>query len=199
MSNAKSYDYQHRSGVHPISWDDFHALCKGLAQAVAIYNPDIILAIGRGGYYPGTLIAHILQADIYPVRLSRRVNDVIVHKSPKWLVRPPKLVKDKRLLLVDEIASTGETLTVVKKTVEKMGAKTVRSAVLYAHSRGTEVPDYIGLISDALLLNPWDREIFKDDQFQLHPEYAKGLAEQGIQPNESLFIAAPTITIAKGG
>src|SRR5690606_6241744 len=163
-------------------------ICKGLAQAAAPFDPEIILAVGRGGYYPGTLISHMLRVEIYPIRISRRVNDVIKYKKPKWLVKPPKLVKGRRVLIVDEISSTGETLLKVKKRVQKMGAAEVRSAVMYAHTWGTDVPDYIGLITDELLLNPWDREIFADGKFQFHPEYAGALREQGIKPDPKLLI-----------
>lgn len=193
----ESYDYSNRAGIHPISWEDFHGLCKGLAQAVAPFEPEIILAIGRGGFYPGTLISHILRAEIYPVRVSRRVNDLITRKKPKWLVKPPKLVKDRRVLVVDEISSTGETLLKVKRRAEKMGAAEVRCAALYAHTWGTDVPDYIGLISDELLLNPWDREIYEDGEFRFHPEYVGALKEQGVAADASLLIDAAVARIAK--
>jgi hypothetical protein len=81
----KPYDYTTRKGIHPISWEDFHGICKALAQAVSLFQPEIILPIGRGGYYPGTLIAHMLQVEVYPVRLSRRINDIVKYPSPLWL------------------------------------------------------------------------------------------------------------------
>lgn len=59
--SQNSYDYATRQGTHPISWEDFHGICKALALAVAHFQPEIILPIGRGGYYPGTLLAHLLQ------------------------------------------------------------------------------------------------------------------------------------------
>ena len=193
------YDYENRQGVFPVGWDDFHGLCKGLVQAIAPFDPEIILAIGRGGYYPGTLIAHMLLAEIYPVRLSRRVHDVVTYDHPIWLVRPPDLVRERRVLVVDEISSTGETLVMVKQEAERLEAAAVRCAVLYAHTRGSSVPDYIGLVSDDLLLNPWDREIFKDGVFQFNPEYVAALNEQGLQPAPSLLIDANTVKPAKGG
>lgn len=193
-----SYAYENRSGIHPISWEDFHGICKGLARAAARFDPEIILAIGRGGCYPGTLIAHILRAEVYPVRISRRVHDVVKHKKPKWLVKPPRLVKNRRVLIVDEISSTGETLLKVKKRVAKMGAKEVRAAVMYAHTWGTDVPDYIGLITDELLLNPWDREIYADGRFRFHPEYVEALQQQGIPADLTLLIDAKPIRLAKG-
>jgi hypoxanthine phosphoribosyltransferase len=191
------YDYSTRKGIHPITWEDFHGLCKGLVIAVAPFEPEIILAVGRGGFYPGTLIAHLLRAEIYPVRISRRVNDIVRYERPQWLVRPPDLVKARRALIVDEISSTGETIALVKQEAESLGAAEVRSAVLYAHTWGTGTPDYIGLITDALILNPWDREILEDGQFVVHPEYAEALEQQGVEPDPSLLIGAAAVPVAK--
>lgn len=194
---SSSYDYSTRRGVLPISWDDFHGLCKGLARAAAVFAPEIILAVGRGGFYPGTLIAHLLRVEIYPVRLSRRLQDVVRYEHPHWLVEPPLAVAGKRVLIVDEIVSTGETLLLVSERARQLGATEIRLAVLYAHTWGVEVADFIGLVSDALILNPWDREIFAGGDFHFHPEYAAALAEQGLAADSSLLIPAPEQTLAK--
>jgi hypoxanthine phosphoribosyltransferase len=120
-----------------------------------------------------------------------------VHESPRWLVEPPGLVQGRRVLVVDEISSSGETLRMVKEKAAALGAAEARGAVLYAHSWGVDVPDYIGLVSDALLLNPWDREIYRDGEFQFHPEYVEALAQQGVTPDASMWIAATPMTLAK--
>jgi hypoxanthine phosphoribosyltransferase len=193
------YDYQNRTHVLPISWEDFHALCKGLARAVASFEPEIVLPIGRGGYYPGALIAHMLQVEVYPVRLSRRVADVVTYRRPRWLAPPPQAVEGRRVVVVDEISSTGETLSMVGERVTSMGASAVRCAVLYAHSQGVSTPDYIGLVSDALILNPWDREVFKDGRFRIHPEYLRALEQGGFEADPASLAAAPERQIAKGG
>lgn len=192
------YDYENRKDIQPISWQDFHSLCKGLAKAIFLYQPELILAVGRGGFYPGTLVAHILQIELYPIRISRRVNDHITYNTPQWLVEPPLVVKDRRVVVVDEICDTGETILMVKERVTEMGAKEVKSAVLYAHTWGTAVPDYIGLVTDRLLLNPWDREIYKEGRFQFNPEYGEALAQQGLKADQSLLIETKEIQIAKG-
>jgi hypoxanthine phosphoribosyltransferase len=191
------YDYSTRKGVRPISWEDFHGICKALARAVSTYQPEIVLAIGRGGFYPGTLITHLLQVELYPVRVSRRINDVVTYQTPQWIVEPPATIKGRRVLIVDEICDVGETLTMVKEKAELLGAAAVKSAVLYAHTWSVAVPDYIGLISDELLLNPWDREIFKEGVFQFHPESIEALAQQGIEPDPALLINATVIELAK--
>jgi hypothetical protein len=34
------YDYQNRKDIRPISWEEFHGICKGLAEAVFRFRPD---------------------------------------------------------------------------------------------------------------------------------------------------------------
>jgi hypothetical protein len=85
----------------------------------------------------------------------------------------------------------------VRQKVEAMEACAVRSAVLYAHSQGASIPDYIGLITDTLLLNPWDREILKGGVFLFHPEYVEALRQQGMKAESTLLIHTPAFTLAK--
>lgn len=192
------YDYSTRKGIHPISWEDFHGICKALALAVAPFQPEIILPIGRGGYYPGTLLAHLLQIEIYPVRVSRRVNDIVRYNVPQWIIAPPAEVAQRRVLIVDEICDSGETILMVREKALAIGALSVQSAVLYAHTQAMHVPDYIGIMTDELLLNPWDRETLRDGDFIFHPEYVEGLSQQGMQATPELLIQARHIRLAKG-
>jgi hypoxanthine phosphoribosyltransferase len=191
------YYYSTRNGIRPVSWDDFHGLVKALAAAVAPWRPEIVLPVLRGGAYPGALLAHILQAEVYPVRLTRRVDDVVVRDSPIWLVEPPPAVAGRRVLVVDEMCSTGETIALVKARALELGAAETRTATLYAHTWGESVPDYIGLITDELVLNPWDREIYRDGAFRFHPEYVEALAQQGIAADASFLIPATPFAAAK--
>jgi hypothetical protein len=104
---------------------------------------------------------------------------------------------DKRVLVVDEISSSGETLRMVRDKLTQMDALEVRCAVLYTHTWGVEIPDYIGIITDALVLNPWDREILRDGKFIFHPEYKAALAEQGLETENGLRISTGLFTLAK--
>jgi hypoxanthine phosphoribosyltransferase len=130
-----SYDYARREGVEHISWEDFHGLCRALAEAVAPWQPEVILGVARGGLYPATLISHILQVELYPIRLTRRVRDIPTFERPQWRVEPPGEVADRRVLVVDEISGSGETLTMVKERALALSAAEC-SAVMYAHTWG---------------------------------------------------------------
>ena len=192
------YSYETRQGTRPISWQDFVGVTKGLALAAARFDPEIILGIARGGLYAGTLLSHLLQKEFYSIRLTRRLNDRVVYDSPRWLVRPPPEVKDSRVLIVDEICSQGVTLRMAKEEVASLQAQDIRTAVMYTHTWGQHIPDYIGIVSDELILNPWDREILQDGEFVLHPEYAHALSQQGLRADASLLIGVEPYPLAKG-
>ncbi len=179
-------NYETRQGAQPITWEDFHDICRGLALSAARFDPQVILGVARGGLYAGALLSHLLQKDFYAIYLSRRHLDQKVSEQPRWLVRPPDLVRGQRVLVVDEITSSGETLRMAKAELAGMGAGEVRCAVMYAHSWAVETPDYIGLVSDALLINPWDHEIVQAGAVTFNPEYRYALDLQNIPPDSVL-------------
>jgi len=195
--SQNSYDYSTRTGIHLISWEDFHGICKALALSISHFQPEVIVPIGRGGYYPGTLLAHLLQVEIYPVRVSRRINDIVKFKEPQWFVPPPAEIAHRRVVVVDEICDTGETISMVKEKCLALGASMVKSAVLYAHTKAVQVPDYAGIITDELLLNPWDREVFRNGGFHFNPEYVEALEHQGLEAKAELLIPARVFRLAK--
>jgi uncharacterized protein len=184
-------------GVRPVSWNDFYGICKGLALAISHYDPEIILGVARGGLYPGTLLAHMLQREFFPIRLTRRVNDVKMLEHPVWVIKPPVSIHRMRVLIVDEFSGTGETLAMAREEVLKLGAIQARGAVLYSQQAGQGTPDYIGLVTDELILNPWDREILRYGEFIIHPEYAYALQQRGVTTEQSFSADVKPIKPAK--
>lgn len=173
------YDYGRRVGVEPIGWERFEQIVRQLAMQVEADDPQLILGIARGGLFPATMLSLILRRELYPVRLTRRFNDAVVRQQPTWLVHPPDKVRGRRVLVVDEIADSGRTIAVAADELRRMGASHVRTMVLYAHTWASPRPDYVGFTSDALILNPWDREVLVDGRFVTHPELAAALRMQG--------------------
>jgi hypothetical protein len=166
----KSYDYRNRKGIKEISWDEFQEMCKKLAWEISKTDLDIIVGIARAGLYPATLIAGMLRKEIYPIRLTRRENDQIKHKKPVWITKMPDDVKNKRILIIDEIADSGETLSLVAEQAKQKSAIAVKTAVLVTHSWANPKPDHFVLESDKLIIFPWDKNILIDGQWKLHPE-----------------------------
>lgn len=192
------YNYEKRTGVRLVDWNEFYAICKGLALAVASFQPEVIVGIAKGGLYTATLLSHFLRVDIVPVHVTRRVNDRVMADDPFWRIRPDgALLEGKRVLVVDEIAGSGKTVGLVRAEVERLGATAVQVALAFAHSWGADAAEYIGLVSDDFLCLPWGREIVENGGFVIHPEYAHGLREQGVEPGPEHLLGIGAVETVK--
>src|SRR5579884_1086735 len=118
----KSYDYAHRQGVRSISWEEFARLSARLAERLDQIGVEVIVGIARAGLIPATTIACNLRREMYPVRVTRRVNDEVRYASPIWKVPVSSEVAGKVVAVVDEIADTGETLALVTNRTRESGA-----------------------------------------------------------------------------
>ncbi len=176
----QSYDYAHRTGVEDISWPRFAELTATLTEQIAQFEVDIIVGIARAGLFPATAVACALRRELFPVRVTRRVNDVVTHQRPIWKVDVSPEVAGKVVAVVDEMADTGETLTLVAGRATELGAARVITSSLVAHSWAQPQPDVVALTTDALVIFPWDKRIYYDAHWQLHPELKAALQLQDI-------------------
>ena len=174
----KPYDYFQRKGVEEISWTQFGKLAAILSERLAVEDLDIIIGIARAGLFPATAVACALRREFFPVRVTRRLNDQVVSQHPIWKVDVPAQVSGKTVAVVDEIADTGETLALVAQRILERGAARVVTASLVKHGWASPAPDYVALVSDALVIFPWDKHIFQHGHWQVHPELAEALALQ---------------------
>lgn len=178
----QSYDYARRDGVEAISWDRFVSLCGSLAEALAAHRIDTIVGVARAGLLPATVVACALRCDLFPIRITRRSRDRVIHDHPVWKVDVSSEVAGRRVAVIDEIADTGETLGLVARRVKDVGARHVVTAVLVSHSWADPRPDLSALISDALVLFPWDERVLVDGRWQMHPELVRALELQDDVP-----------------
>ena len=175
----KSYDYTHRSGVLPLTWDDFARLAARLAELLEPFQPEIIVGLARAGLFPATAVACSLRRELYPARLTRRLNDQVVCETPEWKVPISPAVAGKIVAVVDEMSDSGQTLALAAAQAYELGAKQVITASLVAHSWADPAPQVAALVTDAFVIFPWDREVRVDGRWVPHPEIEAGLREQG--------------------
>lgn len=174
----RSYDYAKRKGVRELSWEDFTSLTAQLAEALARRRVDTVVGIASAGLFPATAVASALRCELYPIRVTRRLHDEVVYDSPVWRVPVSQLVEGKVVAVVDDIADTGETLALVREQVRSLKAERVVTASLVSHSWAQPAPDVCPLVTDELVIFPWNRQVFIDGRWQPHPELAAALAAQ---------------------
>lgn len=165
----KSYYHRHKKRLI-ISWKEYGKLVKDLAKKVEDkFSPDCIVGNSKGGCIIGGTIAAILRKDFYPMRISRRIKDEIVFTKPKVTIIPSVNFFGKRILLVDDMVVSGETIKIAVKLLKKKRLKEMKTLTLARH-KNSFMPDFCGLTSDDCIVFPWDRWIYINGRFKIHPE-----------------------------
>lgn len=177
----QSYDYTNRTGVDEITWERFAQLAAVLAEKLAGRGVEVVVGTARAGLFPATAVACALRCELFPVRVSRRVNDTVTYDHPVWRVDVSPEVAGKVVAVVDEMADTGETLALVAERVKERGAAQVITASLISHSWAKPPVDEAALVTDALVIFPWDKQVYQGGQWQPHPELKEALALQKKQ------------------
>jgi hypoxanthine phosphoribosyltransferase len=159
--------------VRELSWMDFDQLVQHLAQDIRRGRvPDAVVGVAHGGVFVGGALAAALRCDFFPVRISRRSRDVVVRKDPRMSGEMPPELKGKRVLVVDDVASSGDTLELARALLAKVGAREVSTACLVAKTDRYQ-PDWTALPTGELTIFPWDYEaVAEDARFDVDPDKA---------------------------
>jgi uncharacterized protein len=159
-------------GVLELTWEVFGELCRALAVNVSrSYEPEVVIGIARAGVIPGAVIASILRRDFFSMKITRRSGMERVHERPQLLTAAPTQAAGKRVLIVDEICTTGETLRMALAAVRAVRPAEVRTATSFVKS-GHFKPDYFAVETDAIVIFPWDRQVVTDaGELVENPQY----------------------------
>jgi hypoxanthine phosphoribosyltransferase len=67
-------------------------------------------------------------------------------------------VKNKKVLIVDDVADTGKSLALVNAHLKKKGASDVKIATIYYKPWSIVIPDYFGRKTSHWIIFPWERK-----------------------------------------
>jgi uncharacterized protein len=153
-----------RRGFHELSWQEFDRLSRALAEEARPFHAELVIGIAKGGIFLGGALAGLLGLDFQPVRLVERSRDPRrPGQAPLRQDMPPE-VRGRRILLVDDVSQSGNTLKLAQKHAKAAGAKAVRTATLLLRlgpdgKRLGAKPDYFALETTDLVVFPWDYEL----------------------------------------
>jgi len=142
-----------------VSWRDVERMCGELAGRIGEsgFKPDLILGVGRGGWVPARLLSDLMGAGrLLSVRVEfytgvgRTARVPVVTQSI-----PKRAFAGRRVLVVDDVADTGSSLSLIKKMLS--GAGEVRVATLHFKPRSRIKPDFFAKTTSAWLVYPWEK------------------------------------------
>jgi len=150
------------------SWEDIERWAREGAFKILEekWKPDVVVGLARGGWIPARLYCDFLGVKDL---LSLKVEHWGITATPDGKARIKYGfdydLDDKKVLIVDDIADTGESLTLAKNYVGSKNPKEVKTATLLTIKTSKFRPDYFGEeINWAWIVFPWN---FIEDMINL--------------------------------
>lgn len=152
-----------------VSYNTVHKLIKNLAERVTAsgFDPDIIVAIGSGGFIPARIMKTFINRPIYAVGISYYGVDNKHRTHPtkiQWIDEAADQIRGKKVLLIDEVDDTRATLAYC--VGELLSYNPEEIAVLVLHNKlkqkdvdfPPEIKRYFPAmeITDKWIKYPWD-------------------------------------------
>ena len=158
-----------------LSWQEVYNLTLRLSERIVQsgFKPDIVVGIARGGWIPARILSDVLYANtLQNIRIEYYTAVGEKGKNPKITQPLSGTLSGKNILLVDEVADTGDSLQTAIDHVKGLGAAEVRSAVLHYKPTSCIVPDFYMVETTSWTVYPWENResiialvrIFKEEK-----------------------------------
>lgn len=143
-----------------MSFGESYNLAKILARKIkdSGYLPDMIIAIGRGGYVPARLVCDFLLFDnLTTIKIEHYKGAADIQEMATLRFPISVDIRGKKILVVDDVTDTGKTLSVAVKYLESLGPAEIKTAVLQHKICSDFVPDYYArkVIKWRWIIYPW--------------------------------------------
>lgn len=152
------------------SWQDIEELSYKIAEQIIEKNTkiDIIIAILRGGWIPARILADLLGIENIGVLGIKFYKSIETRKEQPIITYPLILdISNKNVLLVDDVADTGKSLSLAIEMTRLYGPKNIYTATLYVKPTTILVPDFYAETTSAWIIFPWEKA-------ELAREYSNG-------------------------
>ncbi len=162
VSILKHY-YLRNKGEVKLTWQDVERAALRIVHKMQAegFQPDIIISLARSGLIPAALISYCIgnkqlytiKADFSKTQTNGKIQDL--RSRPILSQRIKRSLKGLKILVVDEMTVSGETLKLVSVYLKTKRPKEVRYAVLYKQPWTQFKPDYFGKLIRQWPLYPW--------------------------------------------
>ncbi len=154
-----------------LTYDQIHRTVKKLSEEIISegFDPDVIVAIGTGGFIPARILKTFINRPIFTVGLSYYDENNQPKESPEkiqWIDEVETKLKGKKVLLVDEVDDSRTTLEYCLRELLRHEPREIAVAVL--HNKNKEkrgvIPEEVSMyfagetLEDNWICYPWDAQ-----------------------------------------
>jgi uncharacterized protein len=158
-----------------LSYNTIHKTVQKLAAEIAEsgFDPDVIVAIGTGGFIPARILKTFIDRPILTVGIRYYDANNQPMESPRkiqWIDEVEKKLADKKILLVDEVDDSRTTLEYCLRELLSHRPAEIAVAVLHnkrKEKRGSIPAEVSGYycgenFDDLWIVYPWDADNIDD-------------------------------------
>jgi hypoxanthine phosphoribosyltransferase len=140
------------------TWRQIYSMLLSQAEEIrkSSFKPDKIIAVSRGGWLPARVLSDLLETGVGSVGVEFYVGVAETRKAPVLAQGVSVVVAGKKVLVVDDVADSGESLKLVKVHVSQQGAKEIRVATVYCKPWSVAKPDYYARETRRWVVFPWE-------------------------------------------
>ena len=152
-----------------LSYNQIHKTVKRLSEEILStgYNPDVIVAIGTGGFIPARMLKTYIDRPIYTVGISYYDENNKPKDAPEkvqWIDEVENKLEGRKILLVDEVDDSRITLEYCLRELLSHKPLEISVAVLHNKNKLKEgvIPDEVAHyfvgdeLGDIWICYPWD-------------------------------------------
>jgi uncharacterized protein len=142
------------------SWDEIYAKSIRLAERIRREERiplDCLVGVSRGGLVLTRILSDLLDIQEVHIIKCEYYSDVDERRrKPKITQKIQGELKGKFVLIVDDVADTGESLFEIKKYLQSRGPKEMKVVTLYTKPWSKVFPDYFVSSTSAWIIFPWE-------------------------------------------
>jgi len=138
-------------------WEKYYSLVKRLIQKID-WKPNIIVSIGKGGSIPGVILAEHYKINNINFGI-KSYNNFNQSKIIEYQAVPSyEALRGAHVLLVDDLADTGETFKYAVNKFQQNKIDHVKTASVFKKTESKFIPDFYAeeVPSDVWIVQPWE-------------------------------------------
>jgi hypoxanthine phosphoribosyltransferase len=142
------------------SWEHFHTLVGEVKKQVTPV-PNIIVSIGKGGSIPGVILAETFECNNLNLGLKsyqgQSRGQIHEYQSPRCY----EGLRDANILIVDDIADSGETLKYAVSKFIGNGCEHIKTASIFYKPCSVFKPDFFAeeVSENTWIVLPWESNL----------------------------------------
>ena len=152
------------------NWEYIYSLTREVSDEITAddFEPDVVVALARGGWFAGRTLCDFLGLDdLTSLKIEHYVGAAQATGEPEVRYPMPEgSVEGKDVLIVDDIADTGQSMAHAAEYIRERDPSAVRTATLQLLGTSEFEPDFVGerLEEWAWIVYPWN---FIEDMVEL--------------------------------